>query len=167
MRVTDQVRLYVNGVEHDAPGGSARQLGAWLREDLGLTGTKLSCEQGFCGACSVLVDGELTSACSVLVADVDGAEVVTVEGLATGDELHPVQQAFLDERGFQCGFCTPGMVVAAVALLSEKPSPSDVEIRSHFEGNLCRCTGYAAIQAAVRRAAIALESPGTPRMVDP
>jgi len=144
--------LTVNGEPHTfaAPAGALVDA---LRDRLGLTGPKLSCGGGFCGACTVLVDGDAASACSVLVADLDGAAVTTVEGLADGDRLHPVQQAFAEQAGFQCGYCTPGMIMTTVALLAEKPDPTHAEIAEHFEGNLCRCTGYAAIAAAVRSAA--------------
>jgi aerobic-type carbon monoxide dehydrogenase small subunit (CoxS/CutS family) len=147
------IRLRVNGEQRVCADG-AKTLGEWLRRDLDLTATKLSCEQGFCGACSVLVDGAVTGACSVLMCDLDGCDVLTVEGLGDGARLHPVQQAFLQCRGFQCGYCTPGMVMSAVALLAESEQPSDDEIDRHFEGNLCRCTGYVAIRQSVRQAAM-------------
>jgi carbon-monoxide dehydrogenase small subunit len=150
------IQLRVNGEERVCIDGG-KTLGEWLRHDLGLTGTKLSCEQGLCGACGVLLDGAITGACSVLMCDVDGCDIVTVEGLADGPRLHPVQQAFLQCRGFQCGYCTPGMVMSAVALLAESDQPSDDEIDSHFEGNLCRCTGYVAIRASVKYAATLLQ----------
>jgi len=124
-----------------------------LRVDLGLTGTKLGCGVGVCGACSVTVDGELLSACLVPAVRVAGSEVRTVEGLASGPELAPLQEAFIRTGGFQCGICTPGQLMAATALLAERPAPSDPEIRAWMMGNLCRCTGYQQIVAAVRRAA--------------
>jgi carbon-monoxide dehydrogenase small subunit len=124
-----------------------------LRERLGLPGSKNACEQGECGSCSVLLDGELVCACLVLAAQADGHEVVTVEGLGAGNELHPVQQAFVDAGAVQCGFCTPGLVVATAALLDRTPDPSEDEIREALSGNLCRCTGYAKIFDAVRLAA--------------
>lgn len=150
------IQVRVNGERHVCDDGG-KTLGNWLRHDLGLTATKLSCEQGLCGACGVLVDGAITGACSVLMCDVDGCDVVTVEGLGDSGRLHAVQQAFLQCRGFQCGYCTPGMVMSTVALLAESTDPSDEEIDSHFEGNLCRCTGYVAIRESVRRAAILLQ----------
>lgn len=116
-----------------------------LREELGLPGSKSACEQGECGACSVLLDGELVCACLVLAADVDGSTLITVEGLGTAEQLHPVQQAMLRHGGVQCGFCTPGFVVAAVALFEANPHPSTLEIREALAGNVCRCTGYGGI----------------------
>ncbi|HEY5295653.1 MAG TPA: (2Fe-2S)-binding protein, partial [Gaiellaceae bacterium] len=124
-----------------------------LREKLGFPGSKNACEQGECGSCSVLLDGTLVCACLVLAAQADGHEVTTVEGLAQGTELHTVQQAFIDAGAVQCGFCTPGLVVATVDLLSRNASPTDDEIREALSGNLCRCTGYAKIFDAVRMAA--------------
>ena len=124
-----------------------------LREELGLTGTKEGCGEGECGACSVLLDGELVNSCLVPAAQVAGAEVTTIEGLARDGELHPVQRAFVEHGGAQCGICTPGMVMAAVALLAEHPRPSEQEIRTGLAGNLCRCTGYMKIFDAVAAAA--------------
>lgn len=124
----------------------------FLRDDLRLTGTKVSCELQVCGACTVLVDGQPVSACSLLACDLDGRAVTTIEGLADGTRLHPVQQAFCDQNAFQCGFCTPGFVMMAVALLDEQPDADDDTIREWLDGNLCRCTGYAPIEAAVRQA---------------
>ncbi|MGH3002121.1 MAG: (2Fe-2S)-binding protein, partial [Gaiellaceae bacterium] len=126
-----------------------------LREKLGFPGSKNACEQGECGSCSVLLDGTLVCACLVLAAQADGHDVTTVEGLASGDELHAVQQAFVDAGAVQCGFCTPGLVVATADLLRRNASPSDDEIREALSGNLCRCTGYAKIFDAVRLAAAA------------
>ena len=124
-----------------------------LRERLGLPGAKNACEQGECGSCSVLLDGVLVCSCLVLAAQADGHEVVTVEGLADGDALHPVQRAFVDAGAVQCGFCTPGLVVAVADLLERSPDPGDDEIREALSGNLCRCTGYEKIFDAVRLAA--------------
>ena len=123
-----------------------------LREDLGLTGTKHGCELGECGACTVLLDGTPRLSCLLLPAQVEGAEVTTIEGLARGPELHPVQQAFVARGGLQCGYCTPGMVLTAKALLDENPAPSRDEIKEALAGNLCRCTGYASIIEAVEEA---------------
>lgn len=128
-------------------------LSDFLRDDLGLTGTKVSCDAQVCGACTVLVDGLPVSACSLLAADTDGRAVTTIEGLADGDRLSPVQRAFTECSAMQCGFCTPGFVLAAEALLSDVPDPSEAEIRHALDGNLCRCTGYRPIMAAVRLAA--------------
>ena len=122
-------------------------------ERAGFLGSKNACEQGECGSCSVLLDGELVCACLVLAAQADGHDVVTVEGIGAGDELHPVQQAFVDAGAVQCGFCTPGLVVATAALLERKPDPSEDEISEALSGNLCRCTGYTKIFDAVRLAA--------------
>jgi carbon-monoxide dehydrogenase small subunit len=124
-----------------------------LRDELRLTGTHLSCEEGICGACTVQVDGELVKSCLMFAVQADGAAVTTAEGLASERTLSPVQAAFREMHAVQCGFCTPGMVVAAEALLRESPDPSEDEIRRHLVGNLCRCTGYQGIVAAVRRAA--------------
>ncbi|MGF1457146.1 MAG: (2Fe-2S)-binding protein [Alphaproteobacteria bacterium] len=124
-----------------------------IRDDLHLTGTKEGCSTGDCGACSVILDGKVVCACLVLGAEVDGRTVETVEGIATGDALHPVQQAFLEEAALQCGFCTPGFIVAAKALLDQTPNPSEREIRYWLAGNLCRCTGYDKIVRAVTKAA--------------
>jgi carbon-monoxide dehydrogenase small subunit len=148
-----RISLTVNGdaVQTDVwPGESLLYA---LRERLGLPGSKNACEQGECGSCSVLLDGVLACSCLVLAAQADGHEVVTVEGLARDGELHPVQQAFVDTGAVQCGFCTPGLVVAAADLLAHVPSPSDDEIREALSGNLCRCTGYGRILEAVRSAA--------------
>jgi carbon-monoxide dehydrogenase small subunit len=124
-----------------------------LRERLGLPGSKNACEQGECGSCSIYLDGVLVCSCLVLAAQADGHEIVTVEGLASGDELHPVQTAFLDAGAVQCGFCTPGLIVATHELLARSPDPGDAEIREALAGNLCRCTGYEKILDAVHLAA--------------
>jgi aerobic carbon-monoxide dehydrogenase small subunit len=149
MRVT----VTVNGERHEAEVWEAESLLFALRERLGFPGSKNACEQGECGSCSVLLDGELVCACLVLAAQADGHDVVTVEGLGAGDDLHPVQQAFVDAGAVQCGFCTPGLVVATAALLRQTPNPSEDEIREALSGNLCRCTGYMKIFDAVRTAA--------------
>ena len=123
-----------------------------LREQLRLTGTKEGCGEGECGACSVMIDGQIVNSCLVPVAQVEGAQIRTIEGLASGDQLHAVQQAFIECGGAQCGICTPGMVMAAVSLLEKNPQPSDVDIRNGLAGNLCRCTGYMKIFESVLRA---------------
>ncbi len=133
-------------------GADARFLDV-LRETLQLTGTKEGCGEGECGACTVLVDGEPVNSCLVLTAQVDGCDVLTIEGLADGGRLHPIQQAFVDSGAIQCGFCTPGFVLSTYALLRRSPDPSDEEVLTALEGNLCRCTGYAKILVAVRLAA--------------
>ena len=144
----------VNGERRVADGAwEGESLLYVLRERFGLYGSKNACEQGECGSCSVLLDGTLVCACLVLAAQADGHDVTTVEGLADGDELHRVQQAFVDAGAVQCGFCTPGLVVATADLLRQSPAPSDDEIREALSGNLCRCTGYVKIFDAVRAAA--------------
>ena len=148
-----KIRLVVNGERLTTDVWPGESLLYALRERLGLPGSKNACEQGECGSCSVLLDGTLACSCLVLAAQADGHEVVTVEGLARGDELHPVQRAFVKAGAVQCGFCTPGLVVAAVDLLAHEPSPSDDQIREALSGNLCRCTGYGRILEAVRSAA--------------
>jgi carbon-monoxide dehydrogenase small subunit len=149
MRIT----LTVNGERREADLWGGESLLGVLRDTLELPGSKNACEQGECGSCSVLLDGELVCSCLVLGAQADGHEVVTVEGLAEGDALHPVQQAFVDAGAVQCGFCTPGLVVAVTDLLARTPDPGDDEIREALSGNLCRCTGYAKIFDAVHLAA--------------
>ena len=148
-----KIAFTVNGEEREADAWAGESLLYVLRERLELPGSKNACEQGECGSCSVLLDGELVCACLVLAAQAEGREVVTVEGLAVEGELHPVQEAFATTGAVQCGFCTPGLVVATVDLLRRIPSPSDDEIREALSGNLCRCTGYAKIFDAVRLAA--------------
>ena len=148
-----KIRLTVNGAPQEADVWAGESLLYVLRERLGLPGSKNACEQGECGSCSVLLDGRLVCACLVLAAQADGHELVTVEGLAEDGELHPVQAAFAETGAVQCGFCTPGFVVATADLLSRSPNPSDDEIREALSGNLCRCTGYAKIFDAVRLAA--------------
>ena len=153
-----KIELMVNGERREADVWAGESLLFTLREQLGLPGSKNACEQGECGSCSVLLDGELVCACLVLAAQADGHEVVTVEGLGEEGRLHRVQEAFVEAGAVQCGFCTPGLVVATAALLDATPEPSDDEIREALSGNLCRCTGYAKIFDAVRAAAAA----GTP-----
>jgi aerobic carbon-monoxide dehydrogenase small subunit len=148
-----RIAVRVNGERHDAEIWEGDSLLFALRERLGFPGSKNACEQGECGSCSVLLDGELVCACLVLAAQADGHDVVTVEGLGAGEALHPVQQAFVDAGAVQCGFCTPGLVVATSALLERTPNPSEDEIREALSGNLCRCTGYTKIFDAVRLAA--------------
>jgi carbon-monoxide dehydrogenase small subunit len=128
-------------------------LADFLREELGLTGVHVACEQGGCGACTIRLDGRLALSCLVLAVQAEGAEIETAEGLARDGELHPIQEAFRSQHGLQCGFCTPGMLLAAQALLEANSAPSDAEIREHLSGNVCRCTGYTGIVAAVREAA--------------
>jgi carbon-monoxide dehydrogenase small subunit len=153
-----RVSFTVNGEQRDVAVEPRKLLADALREDCGLTGTHLGCEHGVCGACTVLLDGDAVRSCLVFTVQVDGAEVTTVEGLAANGELNPVQEAFQVEHGLQCGFCTPGFVVSATALLARTPDPSDQQIREGLSGNLCRCTGYQGIVRAVRRAATSLGS---------
>jgi len=144
-----RISVTVNGVKRDADVEDRELLVYFLREGLGLTGTNVGCDTTSCGACTVHLDGESVKSCNVLAAQADGTEVVTIEGLATDGQMHPMQQAFQEHHGLQCGFCTPGMIMAAVGLLNENPSPSEDEIRHGLEGNLCRCTGYHNIVKAV------------------
>jgi carbon-monoxide dehydrogenase small subunit len=148
-----KIDLTVNGERREADVWAGESLLFTLREQLGLPGSKNACEQGECGSCSVLLDGRLACACLVLAAQADGHEVLTVEGLGEEGRLHRVQEAFVETGAVQCGFCTPGLVVATAALLESTPEPSDDEIREALSGNLCRCTGYAKIFDAVRMAA--------------
>jgi carbon-monoxide dehydrogenase small subunit len=143
------IQLTVNGHEWAVDVEPRQLLVDVLRDQLGLRGAKHACQDSYCGACTVLLDGKAVHACSVLVIAVRGQSVTTVEGLARDDELSPVQQAFVDHAAAQCGFCTPGMVMAATALLSENPHPSDAEVRHYLTGNLCRCTGYSKIVEAI------------------
>ena len=145
--------LTLNGGRHDVEAPPGTTLAELLRDRIGLTGTKIACNEGHCGACTVLVDGESVKSCNQLAVQADGSEVTTIEGLAPGDELHPVQQAFHEQHALQCGYCTPGFVMATVSLLKESPDPSEAEIRQALEGNLCRCTGYHNIVRAVQAAA--------------
>ena len=147
-----RISVTVNGLSREADVRGGESLLTMLRDALELPGSKSACEQGECGSCSVILDGELVCACLVLAAQVDGHEVVTVEGLADGGDLHPVQAAFVEAGAVQCGFCTPGLVVAVADLLERIPEPSEDEIREALSGNLCRCTGYVKIFDAVRLA---------------
>jgi aerobic carbon-monoxide dehydrogenase small subunit len=148
-----RITLSVNGQQRESEVEPRRLLVHYLRDDLGLTGTNVGCDTSSCGACTVLLDGESVKSCTVLAVQADGHDVTTIEGLAADDGLHKVQQAFHTEHGLQCGFCTPGMVMASVSLLAENPSPSEQEVRDGLEGNLCRCTGYHNIVRAVLAAA--------------
>jgi carbon-monoxide dehydrogenase small subunit len=147
------VRLHVNGVPHAVTVEPRRTLADALREDLGLTGTHVGCEHGVCGACTVLWDGEPVRSCLLFAIQMDGASLTTVEGLADGDGLHPIQEAFWATHGLQCGFCTPGILLTAKALLDRNPRPDEAEIREAIGGNLCRCTGYHFIVEAIASAA--------------
>ena len=153
MQASVQVRLKVNGEAHEAMFAPYKTLLEVLREDLQLTGTKHGCELGECGACTVLLDGEPVLSCLVLARECEGRSVQTIEGLARGPELHPLQAAFADFGGSQCGYCTPGVIMTAKALLERNPSPTKDEIKSATAGNLCRCTGYQQIVEAIEDAA--------------
>jgi carbon-monoxide dehydrogenase small subunit len=153
MSASVHVEVTVNGERREADVEARLLLVHWLRDELGLTGTHVGCDTSNCGACTVHLNGEAVKSCTVLTAQVDGAEVTTIEGLSGGDGLHAVQAAFWEKHGLQCGFCTPGMIMAAADLLARNPNPSDEEIRHGLEGNLCRCTGYHNIVEAVKAAA--------------
>jgi carbon-monoxide dehydrogenase small subunit len=148
-----RVALTVNGVRHEAEVEPRQLLVYFLREQLGLIGTNVGCDTTTCGACTVLLDGRSVKACTVLAVQADGREVTTIEGLATNGDLHPLQRAFHEEHALQCGYCTPGMILAALSLIEEHGALSEDEIRKGLEGNLCRCTGYQSIVAAIQRAA--------------
>ena len=148
-----QVSITVNGAEHVLDVEPRDLLVYVLRERLGLTGTNVGCDTSSCGACTVLLDGESVKSCTLLGVQVDGHEITTIEGLATNGTMHPVQEAFHEQHGLQCGYCTPGFVMATVSLLEETPNPTEEEIRHALEGNLCRCTGYHNIVRAVQTAA--------------
>lgn len=147
------VTINVNGQRHTQEVEPRLLLAHFLRERLGLTGTNLGCDTSQCGACTVLLDGQAVKSCTVLAVQADGSSVTTIEGLATNGQLHPLQQAFWDNHALQCGFCTPGMIMAAADLLRRHPDPTEAEIRTGLDGNLCRCTGYENIVKAVRSVA--------------
>lgn len=148
-----QVSLTVNGAERQVDVEPRTFLVHILREQLGLTGTHVGCDTSQCGACTVLIDGKAVKSCTVLAGQSEGANVTTIEGLARDSELHPIQEGFWEEHGLQCGFCTPGMILAAHDLLNRNPNPSEQEIRHAIEGNLCRCTGYQHIVKSIQYAA--------------
>jgi carbon-monoxide dehydrogenase small subunit len=147
------VTVSVDGRSRTASAEPRLLLSDFLRRELGMTGVHVGCEQGGCGACTVLLDGRLTLSCLTLAVQADGSRIDTVEGLGRDGGLHPIQRAFQARHGLQCGFCTPGMLLTAQALLEQRPDPTDAEIREHLSGNVCRCTGYAGIVASVREAA--------------
>jgi aerobic carbon-monoxide dehydrogenase small subunit len=147
------VRLSVNGVEHQLEVEPRLLLVHVLRDNLGLTGTHVGCDTSNCGACTVHLDGRAVKSCTVLAVQADGAEVTTIEGMGTDEQLHPLQEAFWNDHGLQCGYCTPGMIMAAAGLLADNPNPTEEEVRHALEGNLCRCTGYHNIVRAVLDAA--------------
>lgn len=159
-----QISLKVNGVEYEALVEPRLMLVDFLRGELGLGGTHVGCEHGVCGACTILVNGAAVRSCLMLAVQADGAELMTVEGLSPDGKLHPIQEAFVEERGLQCGFCTPGFLISVYELLTQNPNPSDQEIKDALGGNLCRCTGYQSILSSVRSAAVKMRSAvaGTP-----
>jgi aerobic carbon-monoxide dehydrogenase small subunit len=162
--VAQAITVTVNGTKQTKDVEPSQLLVELLRETLGLTGTHVGCDTSQCGACTVLVDGRATKSCTILAVQTDGAEVVTVEGLARNGELHPIQRAFAQEHALQCGFCTPGLMITAVDFLARNPSPSDTEIRHAIEGNLCRCTGYHNIVSAIRSAAGMMAATAQPKL---
>lgn len=147
------IEVVVNGQAHQVEVPARRLLSDLLRDDLFLTGTKRGCETGVCGACSVLLNGEVVKSCLSLAVQADGSEITTVEGLAPDGILHPLQKAFMAHGGFQCGYCTPGFLMAAIAILNDNPDPTEAEIRAGLGGNLCRCTGYVGIVDSILQAA--------------
>ena len=154
------VTVKVNGVSYERDVEPRMLLAYFLREQCGLTGTHVGCDTSSCGCCVVVLDGSTAvKSCTMFAVQADGHEITTVEGLATGGALHPIQQAFLDQHGLQCGFCTPGMMLTSYALLQHNPSPSEAEIREALSGNLCRCTGYQNIVKAVQQASAAMREP--------
>jgi carbon-monoxide dehydrogenase small subunit len=153
------IKVKVNGVEYEKNVEVRKLLVDFIREDLELTGTHIGCEHGVCGACTVLLNGDSAQSCLLFAVQADGAEILTVEGLAVDGKLHPLQEAFWENHGLQCGYCTPGMLMSAVALLKENPKPTDLEIRMGISGNICRCTGYVNIVKAIRAAAEKTASP--------
>ncbi|MEA2504749.1 MAG: aerobic carbon-monoxide dehydrogenase small subunit [Actinomycetota bacterium] len=153
---TRRVSLRVNGVPQEAEVEPRTLLVYFLREGLGLTGTKVGCDTSSCGSCTVLMDGESVKSCTLLAVQADGREVTTIEGVAEGGELHPLQRAFQENHGLQCGFCTPGMVMAALGYLQKNPTPTEESVRLALEGNLCRCTGYTNIVRSILAAAPAM-----------
>ncbi len=148
-----EITVTVNGEQHTNDVEPRTLLVQYIREQVGLTGTNIGCDTSSCGACTVHMDGESVKSCTILAVQADGADIATIESLADGDKLHPMQQAFMENHGLQCGFCTPGMVMAATSFLNENPHPTEQEVRIGLEGNLCRCTGYHNIVAAVLAAA--------------
>jgi len=156
-RVVVPIEMTVNGTRHEAQVEPRLLLVHYLREQLSLTGTHVGCDTSQCGACTILMNGRAVKACTILAVQANGAELTTIEGVAQDGRLHPVQEGFREEHGLQCGFCTPGMIISAVALLNDNPRPSDDEIKHALEGNICRCTGYINIVKSIRWAA---EHPG-------
>ncbi len=156
--MAEHISFVVNGVRREVDVEPRRLLVQVLREDLGLTGTHIGCDTTQCGACTVSMDGHAVKSCTVLAVQADGSQLTTIEGLATDGQLHPLQESFRAKHGLQCGFCTPGMIMTATDLLARNPDPSDPEIRHAIEGNMCRCTGYQNIVAAIKDAAATIRA---------
>jgi carbon-monoxide dehydrogenase small subunit len=157
--VLRHISVTVNGTRHEADVEPRQLLVYFIREGLGLTGTNVGCDTSTCGACTVLVDGQSVKSCTMLAAQSDGREITTIEGMATGGDLHPIQRAFHEHHGLQCGYCTPGMIMAAASLIEENPDLSEESVRLGLEGNLCRCTGYQNIVKAILAAAEEMRAP--------
>ena len=156
------IRVTVNGRSYEKTVEVRKTLADFLRDDLELTGTHLGCEHGVCGACTIVVDGAAVRSCLLFAAQVGGSEILTVEGMATGDKLHPIQEAFWEHHGLQCGFCTPGFLMTLLCFLRENPHPTETEVREAIAGNLCRCTGYKNIVTSALAAAEKLAGPAAP-----
>ncbi|HSF31486.1 MAG TPA: (2Fe-2S)-binding protein [Candidatus Tectomicrobia bacterium] len=156
------IRLTVNGLPVEETVSSRLLLSDFLRDTVGLTGVRVCCEQGICGACTILVDGQTARACLLLAVQADGADILTVEGLARPGTFHPLQQAFWDHHGLQCGYCTPGILITAYELLTHNPTPSETEVRQAIAGNICRCTGYVHIVDSILAAARSMRRGGAP-----
>jgi carbon-monoxide dehydrogenase small subunit len=156
--VKHPVSITVNGVKQTAEVEPRLLLVHYLRDTLGLTGTNVGCDTSQCGACTVMLDGQAVKSCTILTVQSDGSSVTTIEGLASNGKLHPVQQAFWDKHGLQCGFCTPGMIITACEVIRRNPNPSEADVRHGIEGNICRCTGYQNIIAAVQEAAARMKA---------
>ncbi len=154
------LKLNVNGKEYERATKPNSTLDEFLRDELGLKGTKIGCGEGECGACTIIMDGQTVNACCVLALEAEGSEITTIEGVASGKELHPIQKSFIEQGAVQCGYCTPGMVLSTKAFLDKNPSPTDREAREALSGNLCRCTGYQKIIDAVLDAAQAMQKGG-------
>jgi aerobic carbon-monoxide dehydrogenase small subunit len=157
--VPRHISVTVNGTRHEADVEPRQLLVYFIREALGLTGTNVGCDTSTCGACTVLVDGQSVKSCTMLAAQSDGREITTIEGMATGGDLHPIQRAFHEHHGLQCGYCTPGMIMAAASLIEENPDLSEESVRLGLEGNLCRCTGYQNLVKAILAAAEEMRAP--------
>lgn len=160
MAETRSVTLKVNGASRVISVEPRKTLADAIREDLGLTGTHLGCEHGVCGACTILLDGEVARSCLLFAVQAEGAEITTIEGIGSGDDLHPMQEAFARYHGLQCGFCTPGMILAGIDMLSRNPDPTPQQIREEMGGNICRCTGYQKIVESVQAAAVEMSEEG-------